>query len=170
MANDWNGENDMGPVSIDNEWLSAVLPDGFVSVPHAELEAFMRFRYDCMWGVRDDARHMLICITWKDSNKLLTRLVSEKSWAKQVDETFSKRYRADNYRCQGFFTRNVRGASGGAWGFRFSYMTDGVAQDGEVLTFKRGIRCYTLCYYSQSDRAGENRPAYEAILTSLEVH
>lgn len=159
----------MKAVLIDNEWLAAELPDDLERVPHEELEAFMRFKYDDMLGVRDKAQRMLICVTWKDSNKLLTRLVSEKVFAKKVDETFAVRYRDRNYHCNGFHSRSVAGASGEAQGLRFSYDVDGVAWEGEVLVFKRGIRCYTLCYYTQSGSAGESRRAYEAFLASLEV-
>ena len=38
-----------------------------------------------------------------------------------------------------------------------------------MLVFKRGIRCYTLCYFTQTGSAGESRRAYEAILASLKV-
>ena len=156
-------------VLIDNEWLAAGLPEGLERVPHGELEAFMRFRYDLMWGVRDNARRMLICVTWKDSNKILTKLVREKSYVKQVNQAFSKRYRDRDYHGNGFFTHSVAGASDEAQGLRFSYTADGVAWEGEVLVFKRGIRCYTLCFYTQSSSAAEGRAAYEAILSSLEV-
>lgn len=159
----------METVLVDNEWLAAELPDDFERVPHGELEAFMRFKYDLMWGVRDGMRRMLICVTWKDSNKLLSKLVSEKVFAKQVDETFSVRYRDRSYHCNGFISHSVVGASGEAQGMRFSYDVDGIAWEGEVLVFKRGIRCYTLCYFTQENSAGESRQAYEAILASLEV-
>ena len=159
----------METVLVDNEWLEAEQPDDFERVPHGELEAFMRFKYDLMWGVRDEAQRMLVCITWKDSNKILSKLVSEKVFAKRVDETFSVRYRDRNYHCNGFISRSVAGASGDAQGLRFSYEVDGVAWEGEVLVFKRGIRCYTLCYFTQTGSAGDSRRAYEAILASLKV-
>ncbi len=159
----------METVLIDNEWLAVRLLEGLERVPHGELESFMRFKYDLMWGVRNSAHRMLVCVTWKDSNKLVAKLVSEKTFVKQVDQAFTKRYRDRDYHCNGFLTRSVAGASGEAQGLRFSYMADGVAWEGEVLVFKRGIRCYTLCFYTQSDSAAESRAAYEAILTSLEV-
>ena len=159
----------MKTVLVDNEWLALDLPDDLERVPHEELEAFMRFKYDSMLGVRDEAHRMLICITWKDSNKILTKLVREKSYAKKVDEAFSVRYRDRNYHCNGFLSRTVAGASGEAHGLCFSYEVEGIAWEGEVLVFKRDIRCYTLCYYTQSSAAGESRRAYEAILASLEV-
>ncbi len=162
-------EQVMNSVLIDNEYLSAALPDGFGDVPHGELEAFMRFRYNEMWGVRDDERHMLICVTWKDAGKLLSKLVREKPYVKQVDEAFSKRYRNDSYRGNGFFERVVAGADNTAQGLRFAYAPGGVANEGEVLVFKRGVRCYTLCYYTQADVAADNRPVFDDFVASLQV-
>lgn len=159
----------MKSVLIDNEWLSADLPDGFETVPHNELEAFMGFKYDRMWGVRDNAHDALICVTWRDSNKLVMKLASEKFFAKQVDETFSKRYRKCGYHCDSFFSTTITGADNAAQGLRFSYAPDGVNHKGEVLVFKRGVRCYTFCYYVNAERAGDYRPTYEGILDSFEV-
>ena len=164
---------------IDNEWLAVELPEGFEPVPHDELAALMSVSHDCMWGVRDTTRHMLINVTWKDSNKLITKAVSEKTFAKNVNQTFTRCYRKGDYRngdnrtgyyhCDGFFQRTVSGASAQAHGFRFSYMVEGIDQEGEVLVFKRGIRCYTLCYYTRSATAQDNQPVYEGIVKSLEV-
>ncbi len=159
----------MNTLLVDNEWLAATLPEGFEDIPHEELEKLMGFKYDCMWGTRDAARHMLICITWKDSNKLVTKLMSVKGFAQQVDKTFSKRYRKNGYQGGSYFQREVSGADAQAHGFGFSYTVDGVAQEGEVIVFKRGIRCYTLVYYTRSEFAQSNRATYDQIVASLEV-
>ena len=157
----------METILVDGEWLAVSAPEGFVVVPHGELESLMGFKYDRMWGMRDTERHMMLSVTWKDSGKLLTKLASEKSLAKRVDETNAKRHREHGYRREGFFVRGVAGASAQAQGVRFSYDVEGVAHEGEALVFKRGVRCYTLSYSTRSALATENRPVYEAILESL---
>ena len=159
----------MENVLVDGEWLAMQQPEGFQPIPHDELEAFMGFEYDRMWGMRDQARHMMLSITWKDANKLLSKVVKEKIVAKQVDETFEKRYHKGGYRCNGFFDDTVSGASGPARGFRFSCTVDDVALDGEVRVFKRDTRCYTLVYYTRMELAAENRPVFDKIIASLEV-
>jgi hypothetical protein len=159
----------MDSVLIDNEFLAARLPEGFERIPHNELETMMGITYDCMWGVRDRARLMMVCITWKDSSKVLTKLVSEKAFAKQVNDTYRRQYRTSGYHCDEFFLRDVAGSDHGAHGFRFGYDAQGIAQSGEILVFKHGIRCYTMRYFTRTDVAEKNLPAYEAILDSLEV-
>ena len=154
---------------IDGEWLSVTVPQGFQAIPQGELESLMGFKYDYMWGMRNADRHMVAAVTWKDSNGVLTKLASEKSLAKRVDETNAKRYRKHGYRRNGFFAREVAGASAQAQGVRFSYDVEGVAHEGEALVFKRGTRCYTLYYYTRSDAAAENRPIYEEIASSLAI-
>ncbi len=44
-----------------------------------------------------------------------------------------------------------------------------MAQEGEVLVFKRGTRCYTLYYYTRLAVARDNHPVYEGILDSIQV-
>ena len=157
------------PELADGERLAITPPQGFELVEHAELETLVGITYDCLWGMRDFGRHMFITVTWKDSNKLLIKLASEKMLAKRVDETFAKRYRKGDYRCNGYFERAIAGADAQARGFRFSHRDEGIDQQGEVLVFKRGIRCYTLSYYTRSDVAAENRAVYDEIIASLQV-
>ncbi|MBO7673716.1 MAG: hypothetical protein J6S63_01750 [Atopobiaceae bacterium] len=161
----------MSSVLIDNEYLTADVAEGIEPIPHKELEERMGFSYDLMWGGHDESKHLLLCVMWKDSNKVLTKLVSAKSYVKQVNKTFAKRHRdkVRDYRCDGFFSRTVTGADKEAHGFRFYYVIDGVPQSGEVLAFMRGARCYTLCYYTRTETQDQNRPTYEAFVDSLEV-
>ena len=163
------GYANMETILADGEWLAVTVPEGFEVIPHDELESLMGFKYDRMWGVRDAERHMVLSVTWKDSGKILTKLSSEKFLAKRADEVSAKRYRNRGYRSGGRFARAITGASAQAQGLRYSYEAEGIAHDGEALVFKRGARCYMLSYNTRSALAAENRPAYEAILDSLEV-
>ncbi len=159
----------MTSVLIDGEWLAVALPEGFEVIEHQELETLMDLKYKYMWGVRHTERHMLLRVTWKDSNKLITKLVSERSFAKQIDKKYARCRPGSGYRSEGIFERSVTGADAPAQGFRFSYTVEGVGQCGEVLVFKRGIRCYTLVYYTRSEVAEQNQPTYEGIIASLEL-
>lgn len=154
---------------IDGEWLAVELPEGFEIIPHKELEQLMGLSYEYLWGTRDNGRHMLISVTWKDSGPFLTKLVAEKTYAKQVRKAFMRRYRSSNYSCGDIFERAVAGSHAGAYGFGFSYTVEGVVQEGEALVFKRGIRCYTMLYYTRSEVAERNRPTWDGIVDSLEV-
>lgn len=161
----------MEPILVDSEWLTVTMPEGFEPVPHDELEKLMGFKYDNLWGMRDKERHMLISFTWKDANKYLGKLASEKFLAKRIDETYAKRYhRNHDYRCNGFFERPITGSDVGAQGVSFSYTVENVAHEGEALVFKRdGRRSYTLVYYTGAADAAGNRPVYDGIVESLEV-
>jgi len=160
----------MESILIDSEWLAAELPDGFERIPHKELETMMGFSYNLMWGSRDTQRHMILCVSWKDSNKVLTKLVREKSYIKQVHNTYKLRFRKLGYRRDEFFACTIDGADHEAQGLRFAYTIEGIPHRGETITFKRGIRCYTLQYLTRTETADANRPTYEAILDSLKVN
>ena len=159
----------MKTVLIDNEWLQVWLPKGFEPIEHQELEMLIGAKYTRMWGVRDTKRHMMVHVTWKDSSKFVSKFVNEKSLAMRVDKKFARCRPGSGYRNDGFFERSVEGADGPAQGFRFWYTVEDMGQEGEVMVFKRGIRCYTLNYYTRSQRAEANRHAYESIVSSLKV-
>ena len=165
----------MNTVLVGNEKLAITLPEGFEEIPHKELESLIGITYDSLWGVRDTNRHMLMYVTWKDSNKLLVKLASEKSGAKRVDKQFSKCRPGSGYASETLPNLAISGSDAGAEGFRFSYNVkdpDGegtIKQDGEVRIFKRDVRYYTLVYYTRGYVANENRPVFDAILNSIEV-
>ena len=159
----------MNTVLIDNEWLAVMLPKGFAPIDHQELEMLIGAKYSRMWGVRDTKRHMMLHVTWKDSSKLVSRFVSERSLAVRVDKKFARCRPGSGYRNDGFFERSVAGADAPAQGFRFSYTVEDTEQEGEIMVFKYGIRCYTLNYYTRSQRAEPNRAVYESIVASLKL-
>ncbi|MBR3316595.1 MAG: hypothetical protein IKG21_02085 [Atopobiaceae bacterium] len=159
----------MNTILIDNEHLAVTLPEGFSRIPHKELESLIGIAYSRLWGVRDTGRHMLINVTWKDSNALLAKLASERQVAKRIDKTFARCRPGSGYTSENLPERNVVGSDAGAYGFRFSYVVEGVTQEGEVWVFKRGTRCYKLCYYTRSETAAQNRPTFDDIFGSLQV-
>ncbi len=159
----------MSTVLIDNERLAVTLPDGFVAIPHKELESLIGITYDCLWGVRDTTRHMLVYASWRDSNMVLSKLASEKAIAKRADKQFSRCRPGSGYASESLPVRDVAGSDSGAHGFSFSYVVEGIEQEGELRVFKQGSRCYTLCYYTRSQHAAQNRPVFDAMLDSLAI-
>jgi len=157
----------MGEVFADGALLSIDVPQGFSILTLDELQTLFGLPYDNLWGVRNESRRMRLCLLWKDSNAVLTKLVSEKSLAKRVENTFAKSGKTYDYACEGYFSREVAGRT--AQGFRCSYKLNGVLNTCEVLVFKRKERCYTLFYYTLADQANENLPIYEAMLESISI-
>ena len=78
----------MGEVFADGALLSIDVPQGFSILTLDELQTLFGLPYDNLWGVRNESRRMRLCLLWKDSNAVLTKLVSEKSLAKRVENTF----------------------------------------------------------------------------------
>lgn len=157
----------MSEVFADGTLLSIDVPQGFSTLALDELQTLFGLSYDNLWGVRNESRHMRLCLLWKDSNAVLTKLASERSLAKRVESTFAKSGKTYGYACEGYFSREIAGRT--AQGFRCSYELNGVSNTCEVLVFKRKERCYTLYYYTLADQASENLSVYEAMLTSISI-
>ena len=155
----------MGKTYIDDGGLAIELPDGFAVLTQEKLQALYGMDYTEMWGARDESRHIAITVIWKDAAALLAKLASEESLAKRVEKALSKSYRASGYRCGEYFAACIAGKD--ARGFRYSYEPEGIPQECEVVVFRNGGRCYTLYYYTRTEVAQANRPAYDAMLASL---
>ena len=70
--------------------LEIAYPDGFHLMSAEELQQAYKSDYPNMWGIRDEDRHIIIAIFWKESNELLTKLVNAKSQAKRVENSWRR--------------------------------------------------------------------------------
>ena len=152
---------------IDGDKLEVELLEGFSVMAHEELQVMYGMEYADMWGARDELRHAVLAVIWKDSGEFITKLASEKSLAKRVEKALSKRYRSSGYRRADFFESRI--AEKTAYGFRYTFQPEGIPHECEVSVFKNGARCYTLYYYTRQATAQDNRPVYEGVLASLEL-
>lgn len=154
----------MGIETINGE-LMVDCPAGFKRMSIDELQKAYSLDYPNLWGIRDEERHIILTVLWKESNRLLSMLVSNKDLAKRAERALGKTYRAAGYKCRGFFSTAVAGQA--AEGFHYDFEVDGVAQQGEVIVFKRDACCYTLYYYTRPELALANRAIHDEILASM---
>ncbi|MDO4537633.1 MAG: hypothetical protein Q4B54_05675 [Coriobacteriales bacterium] len=151
--------------SLVNDELSITYPNAFRDMELTELQLLYKTTYKYMWGARDEKHHVMIAIIWKENNRFLQKLVSEKSLATTYEKNMRKAQAQSNYHLDGFFEREVAGQQ--AQGFGYSYETDGVGQQGEALVFRRDRVNYTLYYYTGAEQASSNRIMYQDVLESL---
>ena len=146
--------------------LEIAYPEGFNLMTSDELRKAYNNPYPNIWGIRDEERHILITVFWKDSNELLSKLASAESLAKRAEKTISRGMRKLAYRFGGKFTTTIAGCE--AHGFRYEFTGAGdVAQVAETIVFKHGKICYTLYYYTRPETAAANLPVHDAILAAL---
>ena len=146
--------------------LEIAYPDGFHLMSAEELQQAYKSDYPNMWGIRDEDRHIIIAIFWKESNELLTKLVNAKSQAKRVEKLMAKGLKGRKYHFCGNFATTVAGCE--AHGFRYGYLGAGdVPQDAETILFTHGKTSYTLYYYTRPETAAANLAIRDAIVSSL---
>ena len=150
-----------------NEELELAYPDSFRIMSPDELRQAYGVDYADMWGIRDEERHAIVTVIWRESSELLLKLFGAHSLVKQYEKKLRKTYRDNDYRCDGFFDGMLAGRK--MDGLRFSYAHEGMRQIGEMLVFRRGACNYTLCYYTREDTAQVNEPMYAELLTSLSL-
>ena len=151
-----------------NDSLEVSQPEGFRIMSHEELCQAYAFDYDCMWGMRDEERHVILAVFWKVSNKLVSSLASAKLVAEQAEKGLRRRYKKMGYHSDGLFETEVAGRK--AWGFRYGHAPAGAAeQTCETVVVKDGTCCYTIMYHTRAECAQENRALYEEILASMQI-
>ena len=147
-----------------NNRLELVRPEGFRVMDHEELKQAYGIDYDCMWGMRDEERHIILSVFWKVSNKLISKLGTAKLVADESQKAMRRRYRKAGYHSNGLFETEVAGNK--AWGFSYGYTPDGPAQSCETVVVKDGTCCYTVLYHTREECAQANRAIYEEVLAS----
>ena len=156
----------MGHVTQLHGGLSLAYPDGFCELTPDELNQAYHSSYPNIWGIRDEERHAMLAIFWKDSNKLLGMLASTESLAKRAAKLMAKAMKNHGYQFGGFFSTQLAGCE--AHGFRYAFTGAGdVAQEAETIVFKHENTCYTVYYYTRPETAADNRATYEDLLASL---
>lgn len=148
-----------------NGKLEVTCPDGFEIMGLDEVEKLYGIEYPDMWGMRDEDRHVIFTIVWKNSNKLLAKIVSAKTVVEQNEQKLRKTLKTNEYHCDEFFKTQVAGTE--AQGLRYSYTLEERSMIGEIIVVKNDITCYTIYYYSRVENAEQNRAVYEDILASL---
>ena len=152
--------------ALIHDELDISYPDGFAQMSAEELRQAYNNPYPNIWGIRDEERHVILAMFWKDSNELVSKLASAEQLAKRAEKQLAKGMRKNAYRPGGTFVTSIAGCE--AHGFRYTFTAVGdVAQEAETIVFKRGKTCYTLYYYTRPETAAANRPVHDAILATL---
>lgn len=150
-----------------NDNLELAMPDGFRTMERDEVKKAYGFDYDCLWGMRDEERHMMLTIIWKVSNKVLAKLGTAKIIAEQQDKGLRKRFKRMGYQSGDVRPIEIAGIEG--CNFSYSYELEGTELACETNVVKDGTCCYSIYYYTRADCAEENRSLYEDILASMKL-
>ena len=148
-----------------NGELSITVPEGFRDMSIDELQRLYTADIQTICGFWDEERHVIVVVTWNESNKLLAKIASVKDIAKRVEKAQSRALKGAGYRKDGFFDTTIAGMA--ARGLRFGYTAQGIAQNAEAIVFIHDACCYTLYFYSRTENAAQDAVLQDEILTSL---
>ena len=148
-----------------NDSLEFVMPEGFRLMDHEELVQAYELDYPCMWGMRDEERHVVLSVFWKVNNKLLAKLATPKLVADSRQNTLRRILKGREPHFDEKFTCEIAGQK--AQGLRYGYVNKGNSYTCEYVVVMNGRACYTIDYYSRSDLAEANRPIYEEVISSM---
>ena len=153
--------------ALVNDSLELTMPDGFRVMGNDEVKKAYGFDYDCLWGMRDEERHMMLTVIWKVSNKVLAKLGTAKIIAEQQDKGLRKRFKRMGYKSGDLRPIKIAGIEG--CNFGYSYELEGTTLACETSVVKDGTCCYSIYYYTREECDEENRALYEEILASMKL-
>ena len=156
----------MAKVDVDGR-MTLELPTGFSVMDKADVQRAFGFGYDDVWGARHERRNIMVAVIWKDAPALLGKLVSTKALVERAEKALRKTYAKHDYHYDGPLQLQVDGDE--ALGFSYRFMVGDVAQQGEVIIFRRDKRTYTLYYYTRPERAKANWAVHDALLSSISL-
>ena len=156
----------MGTHVINGE-LTVSFPDGFHEMDATEQKKVFLGDAPNRWAIWDTQAHIILCITWHVSGKLLSKLASERDVLERTRKQVRKSYKTNPYREYEGFSTQVCGQR--ACGFAFDHVIEGVSQGAEIIVFKHGTSCYTVSYFSRKENESANHVVFEGILNSMHL-
>lgn len=154
-----------------NGGLRLTYPDGFHEMDGDELRRAFGDQTPNRWGIWDTERHIIVSVTWHESNARLSRLASTKALARRVQKHAAKTYANQGYQAGGLFGIELCGME--AWGFDYRFDVGDTGQVGKVLVFKHvegsACCCYTVYCYTREELAVASAEVLEAIMASMRI-
>jgi hypothetical protein len=142
-------------------------PDSFRIMTAEELTKAYQSDYNNRWGIVDEESHMVFCIYWNTSNKLLAALVDSKTICKSTEANIRRMMDSREYKLDGFRDLTISGKK--CTGFRHRYILQDIRYVSDVVVMKKGNVCYTFYCYTREECEAANRDTLEGILKSIRL-
>lgn len=147
-----------------NDQLTLSIPDGFHIMSPEELSGLGTGTEPAKWGISDPERHMIVAVTWKKFNGLLTALAGTKDVAKGMEARLRGSMKQYGFELETYLSKTIGGQA--ADGIRYSYVVQGIAMTAELLAVKYNkTYYYPSCFFHQELR-DESLRVWEGILES----
>ena len=150
-------------VSLNNT-LRVFYPDGFHVLDENERSKFKSLGGGPVECLSDPERHILISTGWKSVGRLIGMLFGAKDAAESAEAQVRKAMKANGYRSNGFFTKQVGGEE--ARGYSYEYEAEGMVMYGETCVVKHGKELYFLHFYTRAAVKEENLEMWNEMLAS----
>lgn len=154
----------MNNIRINNE-ISLNYPEGSKDMNEAELARYFGSAQN-RWGVYDDARHIILSVSWTKAG-FKRMLADAESMLIDIEgrlcRTLVNYQRLTSYQ---YKFKKIK-----AYGIRFEYRVNDVARvlAGDLVVFKYKKQFYAIHYLTRMNDAPENIPLFKEILDSVTI-
>ena len=155
---------DMSTTQLNNE-LNLTYPDGFKVMTPEDLKQYKFFEEAPGFCINDADRHIIISVSWRQSNPFVAMLVSSADIAKNMEAKIRKPMGQYGYTLEGFMSREVGGKT--ADGYRYAYEVKGIGMVGESLSLKSGGNFYYIHSYFRQELREPSLQVLDKVFTSV---
>ncbi len=156
----------MNEATVNNS-IAVRYPDGFKVMTEEDLAKAYQDDHKTRWGIMDEGSHMVFCIYWNESNRILVALADTKTICKNTEANLRRMMDSREYELEGFRDLSIGGKK--CPGFRHRYTLQDIRYVSDVVIMKKGNTCYTFYCYTKEECEAANRDVLEGILGSIRL-
>ena len=153
----------MGTVLLNKE-LNLICPESFEVMTPEDLRKHKFFEEAPGFCIKDEDRHIMISVSWRQANPFVAMLAGSADIAKNMEARIRKPMGKFGYHLEGFMTREIGGKT--ADGYRYTYKVQGIGMMGESLSVKSGSNFYYIHSYLRQELREQSLRVLDGIFES----
>ena len=150
----------MSTVQLNKE-LNLTYPESFAEMAQEDFKKHKFFEEAPGFCIRDEDRHIMISVSWRQANPFVAMLAGSADIAKNMEAKIRKPMAKFGYHLEGFMSREIGGKT--ADGYRYTYKVQDIGMIGESLSVKSGSNFYYIHSYLRQELKEESLPVLDGI-------
>ncbi len=153
------------PTITINEQLSLTYPENYLEMSSDELAKAYNDGYQNRWGIKDENRHIIICIQWGEEHRFLSKIADVESVLNNDEKKIRKMLKDNSYSFDSQIKTTIDGME--SEGFRYDYSVQGIEQHAEHIVFKHDDVFFKIYIYTRKELLTENRTTIDEVIGSI---
>ncbi len=147
------------------EQLKLPCPNGFHLMSDEEKAKLNFLESGKGFCLRDEDRHMLVSIGWKETGMLTSMLLSDISLEKNMESSIRQAMQPYGFQPETHLNRQIAGMN--ATGFRYTYTAQNISMLSESYVLRNGQSVIYFHLYARNALRDDSLPVWNDLLASV---